>query len=615
MSAFQIFTQPSQQALDTAASVLSGATLTFLVTGTSTPTDAYSEPTLTTPLANPLSANAAGVFASVFLDPEVVYRIILKTQAGVTLQTWDPANENVIALITSQYIGLTLDSLKRTPAEIAADVTPVNYAYAPLPEIDVARYGVLPDGTDISTKLASVIDVAVALGGAILLFRPGTYRHDSQLVPETYVFFRGAGKMATTFDFRVANGGTNIAIDARGSGVGGFPADRKTISFRDLTLDFTNCGNQVKGLALGWNMRSSPLLSAVRVKGSADWGVGFLDQNWNISFVDVEMDGCGNTVANSTGWYKDVTVDSGTFNDITWFGGYTEACGKADSTAGGMNLQTTTSNRGFKFFGHQWENNRGTDQVLITNTASVNIFGPYTEQPAGAAEAVTAFEFQGCTGIISGGFIGATDANNDQAMQFKSNSDMQIDGVHFSGWAVADIDIQGSRVRVGRNMRGAGTQAIVVLDATAQISGSIVPAFEAQKSGNQTGIVTNTFTKVAFQTEAYDVTSAFDSATNYRFTPKTLGRYLLSASVAWDDVETANDQFVIAIYRNGVAYRVETVWVNATQPFNHTITCVANVTATTDYFEVFVRHLGTSNRTINADATATWFAGRLLEVN
>jgi hypothetical protein len=142
MSAFQIFTQPSQQALDTAASVLSGATLTFLVTGTSTPTDAYSEPTLTTPLANPLSANAAGVFVPVFLDPEVVYRIILKTQAGVTLQTWDPANENVIALITSQYIGLTLDSLKRTAAEIAAGVTPVNYAYGPG---DVRRYGALGD--------------------------------------------------------------------------------------------------------------------------------------------------------------------------------------------------------------------------------------------------------------------------------------------------------------------------------------------------------------------------------------------------------------------------------------------------------------------------------------
>jgi hypothetical protein len=93
MNGYQIFTQPSQQALDTAANVLSGATLTFSLTGTSTPTDAFSDPTLTTPVANPLSANAAGVWIPIFLDPTVTYRIVLKTAAGAVLQTWDPANE------------------------------------------------------------------------------------------------------------------------------------------------------------------------------------------------------------------------------------------------------------------------------------------------------------------------------------------------------------------------------------------------------------------------------------------------------------------------------------------------------------------------------------------
>lgn len=126
-AAFQIFTQPSQQALDTAASVLSGATLTFSRTGTSTPTNAYSNSTLVTPVANPLSANAAGVWAPIFLDPAVVYRIVLKTQAGVVLQTWDPANEQVLtaasitALLTQAIIGEAL--YPYTDAEIYAGVT------------------------------------------------------------------------------------------------------------------------------------------------------------------------------------------------------------------------------------------------------------------------------------------------------------------------------------------------------------------------------------------------------------------------------------------------------------------------------------------------------------
>jgi len=160
MSAFQIFTQPSQQALDTAANVLSGATLTFSLTGTGTPTNAYADKDLTTPLANPLSANSAGVFVPVFLDPAVVYRIVLKSQAGATLQTWDPANENILS---SARISANLDSLARTNAEIAAGVTPSNYSY---PVGHVRRYGAKLDGsTDDTTPITNAILVVYTQGG------------------------------------------------------------------------------------------------------------------------------------------------------------------------------------------------------------------------------------------------------------------------------------------------------------------------------------------------------------------------------------------------------------------------------------------------------------------
>lgn len=166
MSAFQIFTQPSQQALDTAANVLSGATLTFSLTGTSTPTDAYSDSALTTPVANPLSANAAGVWAPIFLDPAVSYRIVLKTSAGAVLQTWDPANESIISYFTQDIIGRLL--YPRTQAEITAGVTPVNYAYEP-GELLRQQANTTPGTTPMQTGLQAAIDAADDIHAEIYL--------------------------------------------------------------------------------------------------------------------------------------------------------------------------------------------------------------------------------------------------------------------------------------------------------------------------------------------------------------------------------------------------------------------------------------------------------------
>lgn len=202
MSGFQILTFASQQALDTAANVLSGATMTFSLTGVSTPTDAYANKELTIPLANPLSADAAGNFVPVFLNPAIVYRVVLKTQAGAVLKTWDPANENVLASVTSEFIGLTLDSLKRTDAEIAAGVTPVNYAYSARPFYDITRYGAIGDGLSASaatnsTAIQAAINVAYAAGGGVVWFPAGTYYVDAVPIVYNTVSIMGSGRFTT----------------------------------------------------------------------------------------------------------------------------------------------------------------------------------------------------------------------------------------------------------------------------------------------------------------------------------------------------------------------------------------------------------------------------------
>lgn len=505
------------------------------------------------------------------------------------------------------------DALKLTDAERDAGVTPVNYAYAPRPEIDVARYGVLPDGVDHSADLARAQLVAIAMGGATLIFSGGTYRFDSQIVMYTYVDFRGVGKYATIFDFHIANSAapSNIGIDARGSGLGGFPADRKIFKISHLTLDFQNSGNQVKGLALGWNMRSMPLLESVRIRNTADWGVGFLDQNWNISFYDVEVDTCGTIVSNSSGWFKDPAVDAGTFNYINWVNCITESCGSSSSAAGGMNLQTTTANRGYNFTNCEWEDNRGTDQVLITKASGIVIIALYIEMPTGAVEAVTGIELSGCSGIIEGGFLTAADANNDQALQIKGNSDIEVRGVHFgSAWNVTEMDIQASLVRTGHNLRAAGSNARVALDSAGQVFGEIRPRVSAHKNGtDQTGIVTATPTKVTFGTELFDETATYASST---FTPKTIGEYQIDCAVT---LKTAVDQtrMILMLYANGAAFK--SVIVQASGTGSHTLvgSWLVNSPATNTTWEIYVRQDSGSNKDISGATDETYFMATLVE--
>jgi hypothetical protein len=180
MSGYQILKFASEQALDIAANVLSGATMQFFLTGTSTPTDAYSDAALTTSIANPLSADTAGSFIPIFLDPLISYRVILKSASGVVLKTWDPANENVLATIDANFIGLALYPL--TDAEIVAGVTPVNYAFASGSD---QRYGAVGDSTtdDYAALNASLLQFAS--GGVEPQWRPVTYATTAALSPPT----------------------------------------------------------------------------------------------------------------------------------------------------------------------------------------------------------------------------------------------------------------------------------------------------------------------------------------------------------------------------------------------------------------------------------------------
>jgi hypothetical protein len=92
-----LFVLPRQVPLSSSAGLLAGAKLTFSATGSSTPQNTYSDIGLTVAHANPVIADANGVFPKIYLNPSLPhYRVKLTTSADVLVYQEDdvPSNQN-----------------------------------------------------------------------------------------------------------------------------------------------------------------------------------------------------------------------------------------------------------------------------------------------------------------------------------------------------------------------------------------------------------------------------------------------------------------------------------------------------------------------------------------
>jgi Pectate lyase superfamily protein len=187
-----------------------GGSILTQVGGVNTAT--YQDFGLTTPLPNPIPlnsrgeiSNAAGTSCQCFLTPNIVYTFIFYDAGGN--QIWQATYVNGVQIaLTQAAIGLAL--YPQTAAEIAAGVTPVNYAYAPY---NVKRYGALGNG---SANDGPAIQIALSLCGpglTTIYFPPGNYLvtsasastpNVSLTIPGIQITLRGEGAFAS----KITNG-------------------------------------------------------------------------------------------------------------------------------------------------------------------------------------------------------------------------------------------------------------------------------------------------------------------------------------------------------------------------------------------------------------------------
>jgi len=123
------------------------------------------------------------------------------------------------------------------------------------------------------------------------------------------------------------------------------------------------------------------------------------------------------------------------------------------------------------------------------------------------------------------------------------------------------------------------TQTLPAATGTIQVSGNM-PAFSAYQSSAQT-LSSSTYTKIQYQTELWDTANAFDSTTNYRFTPQVAGYYQINSAMA---VAAAVTQIQLSIYKNGTIYKQGANLPGAAQVLTSGL---VYLNGTTDYVEIY----------------------------
>mgnify|MGYP003139004655 CR=1 FL=1 len=103
----------------------------------------------------------------------------------------------------------------------------------------------------------------------------------------------------------------------------------------------------------------------------------------------------------------------------------------------------------------------------------------------------------------------------------------------------------------------ASTDELLISDAgvlkrvdVSLVGGANTPAFRVYRDSSAQTISTGTNVKIQFNAETYDTANAFDSTTNYRFTPQTAGKYFIHFQYGHNS-GTAHSQIIPKIYKNG----------------------------------------------------------------
>jgi hypothetical protein len=134
--------------------------------------------------------------------------------------------------------------------------------------------------------------------------------------------------------------------------------------------------------------------------------------------------------------------------------------------------------------------------------------------------------------------------------------------------------------------------------------------FSAYLSANQS-ISATSFTKAQFNTTEFNLGSAYDATTNYRFTPTVAGYYQVNLTIYTS--ATGSTQGNAYIYKNGVSFRAGQITAANLQVVP--VPAIIYLNGSTDYIEAFSYVTGGTSIVIagtSANAPLCYFQAMLI---
>lgn len=179
---------------------------------------------------------------------------------------------------------------------------------------------------------------------------------------------------------------------------------------------------------------------------------------------------------------------------------------------------------------------------------------------------------------------------------------------------MSNIAIKGNSAGTGSmtlespNTNSNRTVTVPDVDGQMMVSGNM-PAFSVYRGGSNQNVTTQTNTKVQLNTEEFDTANAFDSTTNYRFTPQVAGYYQINGQIEADG--TAVTRCFCAIYKNGSLYKIGNDGIMTTA-VRSVVNSLVYFNGSTDYVELYGWIQGTNPNFYNSNGTGCYLNGVLV---
>lgn len=262
----QLFTPPFQTTLDANANAVPGARLTFFLSETTTPATVYADAALTTPLASPVIADAAGRFVPIYLDPMLKYRVIVADASGTTIRDVDPINSSDLADLADGgglgLVGFIADAFGAVPRTALSKARET---------VSPEDFGARGDGIEDDTEK---LTAALNSGYSVRLTDNKTYLITAKIeLTQPGVTISGGGKIKIgTWDFSsdTDEGGTHMRT---------FFVLAPNITFDGVTMDATGV-TMGAGVENGFIWSRAPYTKVIGCqfvgmsKGTCVWSLG-----------------------------------------------------------------------------------------------------------------------------------------------------------------------------------------------------------------------------------------------------------------------------------------------------------------------------------------------------